>query len=216
MGYLKQALKAQKGFTLVEMTVVIAIIAVLAALSLPAVTGLTTTSRGTSKIGDLKEVEQAMTRYESDNPGDFTGSTPTVDVTDADQNGTITILVPITGVVTTGTTPTTDVTCAGTNTPDAIATCFGNIVFTSVIPDYLKSYPQHYADNITAGNNTGTGVGDDDITSADFTIPECDLAGNTCEFYLGNNEDLLAALDVWTVGTDNQVFIFKENAVYGQ
>ena len=90
--FMKRLLKGSEGFTLVEMTVVIAIIAMLAALTLPAVTGVTTDTRSTSKLADNKQVDTAVTRFETDNPGDFpiTEATNTVDtVVDTDGDGII-------------------------------------------------------------------------------------------------------------------------------
>jgi prepilin-type N-terminal cleavage/methylation domain-containing protein len=221
MGYLKQALKAQKGFTLVEMTVVIAIIAVLAALSLPAVTGLTTTSRGTSKTGDLKEVEQAVARYESTNPGSYPVSVvPSTPVTDANGDGFIDIHVtdfassPGAGAV--------DATCKDTAVADALANCFGSVTFSSLVPEFIKSNPQHTTG--TAANATATSTstpdgnlqGDNDFSTVDLTIPDCDLAGRTCRFYIEESFDLATVLKVWNVSQNGAVYIFKENAVYGK
>ena len=226
MSFLKRTVKSAQGFTLVEMTVVIAIIAVLAALALPAVTGIATSTRGTSKIGDQKEVEQAVTRFEDANPGTFpstaTPSSATVAV-DGDGDGFIDIIVDsIAGDTASGVTPSSDVTCEETSSlAAALAICFGEITFSDLVPDFLTSPPQHDGELIFASggasSTSGTGVADNDIATPELTIANCNLAGDTCRFYLTEyTEDLTAALQVWNVNSNNGVFSFKEDALYSK
>lgn len=225
--FVKRLLKGSEGFTLVEMTVVIAIIAVLAALALPAVTGITTTTRGASKAGDQKETQQAVVRYEDANGGSLPSSTNTLDsdftaaLTFADNNndGTLNILIDNTGVATAGVTPTVDVTCVGADVDAALLTCLGALDFSLMVPTYLSNNPQHTADYVSAtiANSHATPdlAGDADITTIDFTIDNCDLAGSTCNFYLDNG-DALTNLFVWNVNKNNSVFSFKRDDSYGQ
>lgn len=215
MKGLKRFFGAKEGFTLVEMTVVVAIIATLAALVLPAVTGVTTSTRGTSKIGDQKEIQQGVIRYADANGGSLPSSTtPTVSVSDTNADGTISFLIDNTTIATGGTTPSVDVTCVGATATAALDTCFGPINFTDMVPSYVATYPKHTNDyaKTTSG---GVPTGDSDITTVDFSIANCDLAGDTCDFYLDNGDDL-SALKVWDLSKDNTVYTFKQDNLYGK
>lgn len=71
---LLRLLKRSKGFTLVELMVVMSIIAILAALVIPQVTGVSTTGRATTKTNDMKVVQDAVQQFVGDNPkGETTG-----------------------------------------------------------------------------------------------------------------------------------------------
>lgn len=231
MRYIKRIGKAVRGFTLVEMTVVIAIIAVLASLALPAVTGVSTDTRDSSKSGDLSLVEQAVTRYQSDNGTlPITQSTsPATFVKDVNSDGDIIIRVDSSAANATGTYPTADVTCTSSSpVADALATCLGTIDFANkLIPAYLKSLPKHgvgTVSHVTATATSGTGIGDNDATTADYTITDCNRTGNTCKFYLDNGDSLLGGnLKVWNVTADSTsadavigVLVLREDLHYGK
>lgn len=223
--FMKRLLKGSEGFTLVEMTVVIAIIAVLAALTLPAVTGVTSDTRSASKIGDQKEVQQALVRYTDANGGTLATDTNTLDsdfavTLSAGGDGVYDIEVRVAGGSTSGATPTVDALCFGDDIEAAMLQCFGNVKSSLLVPDFLTNAAQHsnelmtFATNIVPSGETDL-VGDGDGTTADVTIANCDLAGNTCNFYLTNNADM-AGTEVWAINSNNAVFTFKGDTSYGQ
>jgi prepilin-type N-terminal cleavage/methylation domain-containing protein len=56
----------KKGFTIIELMVVIAIIGVLAASLFPALTGYLSRARDTKKIAEIKELHTALLVYKTD------------------------------------------------------------------------------------------------------------------------------------------------------
>lgn len=68
-------LSSSKGFTLVEMLIVIAIIAVLASVALVSVSGVRKSARDTKRVSDISKLQQQLEVYYSQNgsyPADFT------------------------------------------------------------------------------------------------------------------------------------------------
>lgn len=61
-------LRKSRGFTLIELMVVMTILSVLAGIVVPAVTGTTTVGRGTALMSDTVTVQQAVDRFAGDNP----------------------------------------------------------------------------------------------------------------------------------------------------
>jgi prepilin-type N-terminal cleavage/methylation domain-containing protein len=59
--------RKQKAFTLIELLVVIAIIALLASIVLVALNGARQKSRDAKRIGDIREIANAVELYNSDN-----------------------------------------------------------------------------------------------------------------------------------------------------
>lgn len=57
------ALSQSKGFTLIEMLVVVAVIAVLAGITLTGVGGFTSRARDTRRVGDLRSVQNYLEFY---------------------------------------------------------------------------------------------------------------------------------------------------------
>jgi prepilin-type N-terminal cleavage/methylation domain-containing protein len=61
--------KNAKGFTLIEMTVVIGILAILATLAIPNIGNLTDTAKDTVQKANLKNLHTSMVSYKIDNNG---------------------------------------------------------------------------------------------------------------------------------------------------
>ncbi len=57
-------LKSKKGFTLVELVVVIAILGILAALAIPRFMDATASARGAKIVADLRTIDSAVVLYE--------------------------------------------------------------------------------------------------------------------------------------------------------
>ncbi len=66
-------LKNKKGFTLVELMVVVAIIGILAATLTPQVSGLTEKARNAKAKSDLEAMKTAIIMYIDDNNGQYPG-----------------------------------------------------------------------------------------------------------------------------------------------
>lgn len=96
--------------------------------------------------------------------------------------------------------------------------CFGNVNFGLLVPDFLTNAAQHADELVTWSDAIAEDLdlaGDTDGSSADVTITNCDLAGNTCNFYLSTSADL-AGTEVWAINANNSVFSFKGDGSYGQ
>ncbi len=77
--------KSQKGFTIVELLIVIVVIAILAAISIVAYTGVQENARNTQRAANAKAVIDAANAYNAEN-----GSFPTV----AQLQGYSTVRIP--------------------------------------------------------------------------------------------------------------------------
>ena len=64
-----QRLRNSKGFTLIEMTVVIGILAILATLAIPNIGNLTDTAKDTVQKANLKNLHTSMVSYKINNNG---------------------------------------------------------------------------------------------------------------------------------------------------
>ncbi len=152
----------QRGFTLVELLTVAAILATMSAVVFPAVTGTTTDTRESDQAVDLNSVQTAVDRWNSDF-GDYP--------TNADLNGSAWSAGALpTGGAATGTGTSGDpfvftqtklakVKFDDTDTKDSLAVYF-NIA-------YLRSSPRHATDTDLTIDTTGTTYktkrGSDDI-----------------------------------------------------
>jgi prepilin-type N-terminal cleavage/methylation domain-containing protein len=63
--------KIKKGFTLVELMIVIAIIGILAAALFPALTSYLSRGRDTKKIAEIKQLNTALIVYKIDTGGHY-------------------------------------------------------------------------------------------------------------------------------------------------
>ena len=68
---------ARKGFTLIELMVVIAVIGILAAIALISLTGVQRTARDATRKSNISDYATALTRYYQDNQG-YIATTGTV------------------------------------------------------------------------------------------------------------------------------------------
>lgn len=59
----------QKGFTIVELLIVIVVIAILAAISIVAFTGIQQRGRDSGRASDVSNIVKALTAYVTDEPG---------------------------------------------------------------------------------------------------------------------------------------------------
>lgn len=74
---MKNFIKNQKGFTLVELVVVIAIIGILAGIAVPRFMEATASARGAKIVADMRTIESAVIIYYAKN-----GTYPTTEVKD--------------------------------------------------------------------------------------------------------------------------------------
>ena len=201
------------------MTVVVTILALLTTIVAASVTGTAGSARESGKDGDMKNVDTAAARFESENPSTFpidfiTGSTNPSEAiigADADGDGVITIKIDTSAADGSNFPGSEEVVCGtGSEAIDAaLALCFGTIDFANdLVPDFLKSFPQHDGDQVTMSTSSST--------AADLTITSCTPNGETCEFHTDVNVVGGDGLTVWNVDTNNNIVVLKSDADYGK
>ena len=213
-------LAGQSGFTLIELTVVVAVIALLAAAVLPNVTGLSAAGRSTGKLGDLHEVTLAVERFRIETktlpvvgPG-----VPVERVRDADGDGVIRIAVDTNAANGTGALPPTiDATCATSSASlaAAFAECLG-AVDLALLRDFLKGNPQHAGEDVTDAAYDGG------QSTPDLVFERVNLHGDGLAVYVqddggpGGTAFPCGALRVWNVDKNGRVLVLKDDTQYGR
>ena len=89
MGFIK-AFNKERGVTLLELTVVGAVLATLATMTAVGVSGQATNSRNISKINDMSEVQKSVDSYRGEHPQGnaptLTGGLPSIPFAEGDSN----------------------------------------------------------------------------------------------------------------------------------
>lgn len=186
---------SERGFTLVELLIVVAILGVLAAVVIPTFTGVTSQSRATSQSTDINAVQAAVDRFNADAEDEW----PTE--------------APLTGTAwDAGELPTVAKTGAGTSGSPYV---FTHLAVAGVdwdastggddfSPDYLRNTPKHSAatDVITVANGA--------VSSA-FAIKK---NNETVYVQLSNGHTASLDFPMWAIDADGSVWIFVEGESY--
>jgi len=83
-----KSLKSNKGFTLIELVVVIAILGILAGIAIPRFMDATATARGAKIVADMRTIDSAAMLYQA-KTGDLPGSIEALTKSSTVNGGTI-------------------------------------------------------------------------------------------------------------------------------
>ncbi len=185
---------SERGFTLVELLIVVAILGVLAAVVIPTFTGVTSQSRASSQTTDINSVQAAVDRFNADAESSWP-SEANLDVPALWDAGEV---------------PTEDKTGAGTSGDpyvfdhDTIA----GVDWTAVTgtktfnPDYIRTKPKHADETITVA---------DTASSAVFEIKK---NNETVYVQLTNTSGGSLNLPTWGIDKDGSVWVFVNGESY--
>lgn len=213
------------GFTLVEMTVVVAILAVIASMTVPSVRGLIFEGRGTGKAADLREMTVVAARYLGSERSFPTpsGGLPPVDVADANDDGIVRVVIDTASADGDGIPPTgVDATCstATTDIAVAISQCFVPVDFAKT-REYIFNLPEHALEDVTDAAGAEARF-DADPSTADLVASNISLNGETLEIFVlddggaGGTAFPAGALKVWSVVADGRPWVIKSDIEYGR
>lgn len=180
----------EKGFTLVELLVVMSILAVLAAVVIPTVTGVNTSARSTAQPTDINEVQNAATHFNADS-----GVWPTKASSAAATTAWAASALPGTAFTSSGNTYTFTVnSIAGL----AFTGTYGTKTY---VPDYMST-PKHSTDVQISVPATDT---------KSFTINK---AGVSSTVVLSNTSGSVQTFDVWGIDGKGGIWIFVDKDTY--
>jgi len=117
---MKNLVKGKKGFTLIELVIVIAILGILAGIAIPRFLDATATARGAKIVADLRTIDSAIVIYNAKTGSLPTATTQLTTAATGDNPTSYQLLavwpVPSTGSAIFPAKPTTAVTIASTAT----------------------------------------------------------------------------------------------------
>ena len=216
---------SERGFTLIEVLLVVSVISIIAGMALPNVSGTIVDGRGAGKAGDLRQMTVAITRSFEENRSfpAAGGSLPPVAVRDVDGDGIVRIAVDSGVGDAAGLLPSEiDATCvsASTDLADAVAQCFVGIDVASVI-DFLDGRFEHVGEDITLDDGT-TPTFDDDQGSPDWQGASVNLAGLAMWIYVVDDGGPsgtafpAGAVGVWNITKDGKPWALKSATAFGR
>lgn len=185
----------EKGFTLVEMMVVMAIVSVLAAIVFPAVSGVGTTSHTTRQAEDVRIVQGGIDRFNAES-----GYWPTGTADGGSNDGILptTALVPgaVTSAMIKGITFNKQYDVSPT-------------VTKTLVPDYVRSNPLYY-------NDTNT-MATDDTADTKLLKSGKTYATSGGNWTIGASDIDLSGADfgsIWVVDSTGRAYVIKDHTVY--